>query len=338
MKKIIIVGGGFAGIKLAKTLQKKFSVTLIDNKDYFEFTPSVPKVLANPEHSKKIRKKHKEILDCKIITGEAKIYVDKAIVNNQELNYDYLVIATGSTYNQPFKEKNVLITNRAASLKNNYEQIKKAKTITIIGGGFVGVESAAELKEKYPKKEITIIHSQKTLMPRINKKTIRQATKKLNELGVKLILEEKAVVCEKNYCETDKGTKITHDLILMCTGIKPNSESVKIINVKDDRGFLIVNKKLQLENYKNIFVAGDVTNIREEKTAQNAEEHAKIIIKNISLLESNKKLVNYHNKPNWLVISLGEKSGIITKNNFSHKGIIPSILKKIIEKKVMLTT
>jgi len=337
MKKIIIVGGGFAGIKLAKALQKKFSVILIDNKDYFEFTPSVPKVLAHPNHSKKIRKLHKNILDCEIIVGEANIYKNRVIINNKQLLFDYLIIATGSTYNKPFKEKNVLITNRASQLEDNHEQISKAKSISIIGGGIVGIEVAAELKERYPDKEITIIHSQPKLMPRSSSKAIREATSHLERLGVKLILGEKVVTCKKDFCETDKGTKINHELVLMCTGINPNSKLVKISDVKDDRGFLIVNKKLQLKSFKNIFVAGDITNIKEEKTAQNAEEHAKIIIKNISFLESNKKLLTYHNKPNWLVISLGEKSGIITKNNFSHKGIIPSILKKLIERKVMIT-
>ncbi len=55
MKRVVIVGGGFAGAYVARNLEKKFDVVLIDTKDYFEFTPSILRTIINPDHAKKIQ-------------------------------------------------------------------------------------------------------------------------------------------------------------------------------------------------------------------------------------------------------------------------------------------
>jgi NADH dehydrogenase FAD-containing subunit len=47
---VVIVGGGFAGAYVAKALEDCFRVTLVDNKDYFEFTPSVLRTIVEPNH------------------------------------------------------------------------------------------------------------------------------------------------------------------------------------------------------------------------------------------------------------------------------------------------
>lgn len=47
---MVIVGGGFAGACVAQALEPDFRVTLIDNKDYFEFTPSVLRTIVEPNH------------------------------------------------------------------------------------------------------------------------------------------------------------------------------------------------------------------------------------------------------------------------------------------------
>lgn len=49
-REVVIVGGGFAGAYVAKALEDCFRVTLVDNKDYFEFTPSVLRTIVEPNH------------------------------------------------------------------------------------------------------------------------------------------------------------------------------------------------------------------------------------------------------------------------------------------------
>ena len=61
-KNLVIIGGGFAGSFVAKKLENKFNTVLIDNKDYFEFTPSILRSIVIPRHLKKIQILHRHYL------------------------------------------------------------------------------------------------------------------------------------------------------------------------------------------------------------------------------------------------------------------------------------
>ena len=62
MKKLVIIGGGFAGSLIAKNCENYFDTTLIDSKDFFEFTPGILRTIVQPSHAKKIQVLHKEYL------------------------------------------------------------------------------------------------------------------------------------------------------------------------------------------------------------------------------------------------------------------------------------
>ena len=67
MKKIIVIGGGFAGSYIARKLEKDFDVILIDSKDYFEFTPGILRTIVESEHIKKIQILHTHYLKRAVI-------------------------------------------------------------------------------------------------------------------------------------------------------------------------------------------------------------------------------------------------------------------------------
>src|SRR3989344_6506176 len=161
MKKLVILGGGFAGAKIAKALENKFETTLIDRKDYFEFTPSILRAIINPHHLKKIQILHTHYLNkTRIITDcVTEISLNKVKTKNHTFNFDYLIIASGSSYNTPFKEKDVVIATRGNKLRNYNSNLEKSKSITIIGGGLVGIELAGEIINFNRNKPVTIIHS-----------------------------------------------------------------------------------------------------------------------------------------------------------------------------------
>ena len=88
---------------------------------------------------------------------------------------------------------------------------------------------------------------------------------------------------------------------------------------------------MRVKGFKNIFASGDLIDLPDEKTAQNAKKHGNLIAKNILNAISNKKLKEYNPKARIMVISLGDWHGIISSENWAIKGIIPAILKKAIE-------
>lgn len=348
MKRVIVVGGGFAGALAAKRLEKdsRFDVTLIDKKEFYEFTPSVLRTLVEPEHAKTIQVAHKDYLKkSKIIVGELNevsenfIKVKKRNSSSAEkIEFDYLVIASGSRYSLPIKGKDIVSAGRAETLKKHNKKLLDSEKVLIVGGGIVGTELCSEIVMKYPKKEITIVHARDSLMQRQNKNARKYAQAVLENKKVNLIFEEKAVEKKKGNFVTDKKRKIETELAFLCTGIKVNSEFMKknFSDLLNDREQIKVNSFLQMKNHKNIFVAGDVTAIKEEKTAQNSEYHAMVVSDNIINLEKGKKLRKYKSKPRIMVISLGRWNGILTYKNFTMAGLIPGVLKTLIEKRTLL--
>ncbi len=332
MKKVVVIGGGFAGTKIAKRLENSFEVTLIDTKDYFEFTPGILRTVVEPFHIKKIQILHKSYLkNSNIIRGSVKnISKNKIYVNNKIVKFDYLAICSGSNYKNHFKDSNIILADRIKNFQRYHNLLIKSKNILIIGGGLVGVELAGEISTKYPKKEITIIHSKNKLIERNPKSASDYAEKFLKKRGVEILYNNYILKKEKNKLFTKKGDILNVDLVFLCTGINPNSKFLNQ-NLLNKQKQIIVNENLQVKGYKNIFAAGDINDILIEKTAQNAEKQANMVIKNIKALESSKKLLIYNHKKTPLVISLGKYSGIFIWNNFVFTGFIPGLLKNLIE-------
>ncbi|MBS3074622.1 FAD-dependent oxidoreductase [Candidatus Pacearchaeota archaeon] len=341
MKKVVVVGGGFAGAKIAMKLEKYFEVTLIDTKNYFEFTPGVPRTLLKPMIRKKIEVSHKDYLKKARFIHGAVNNVDKEFVyltNNEKLPYDYLAICSGSRYNQPFKQHNIFMADRAKDLMLAYKKIQRAKRIVIVGGGPVGVEIAAEISTFCRSREVTIIQEADRLMKRNNNKSRAYAERFLKNHGVRIFYNERVVGYKNNLAVTDKKKRFRADIILLCTGIQPNSEFLKknFSKYLDEKEHIEVDKHLRFDNLTNVFAAGDVNNIKEEKTAQAAEKQAKVVIKNILRTEKGQKLMEYNPSRKPMVISLGKWNGIFEWKNFSIGGLIPAFMRWAIQIKTMM--
>ncbi len=340
MKDVIVIGGGFAGSTVAKSLEKMFNVILIDTKEYFEFTPGVLRTIVEPEHVRKIQVMHSHYLRrSKVIRGKvSEVADDYILVNGKKVRFDYLVIASGSRYELPIKEENVVMVTRANRLRNCYKELCESKNVLIVGGGIVGTELAAEISTHYIGKRIVLVHSGKRLMERNKEKSSKYALNFLKKRGAEVILKERVIKFLKSGCETNKGRKINPDMIFLCTGIKPNSELMKknFSDKLNKKKQIKVNRFLQVSGERNIFALGDVGSVSEEKTAQNAEKQADIVIHNIKNLERKKKLCEYKNKGRIMVISLGKLDGILEWKNFVLTGLIPGILKSLIERREMI--
>ncbi len=196
----------------------------------------------------------------------------------------------------------------------------------------IGTEIAGELVTKTKDKEITIVHSYDRLIERNPKRASYYASRFLTKRGAKIIFNERVVEHKNNQFITNKGRIIEADAGLWCAGIKANPYFMSgFRNATNKNNFLKVNNYLQLKGSKNIFVGGDINDIPEEKTAQNAVRHAHLIANNIIALIDKKELKKHKPRSGPLVISLGDWKGIITFKDFSFCGFIPGIMKWIIE-------
>ncbi|HVY01609.1 MAG TPA: FAD-dependent oxidoreductase [Candidatus Nanoarchaeia archaeon] len=339
MKKVVVIGGGFTGSTVAKKLENEFDVTLIDNKEYFEFTPGILRTIVHPTQTRCIQVKHKDYLkNSNVIIGKADKIGDKFVsVNKKKIKYDYLVLAMGSSYVAPFKHPKLFAASRSKELAVYNRYLVDGKNILIIGGGLVGVELAGEIGYYYCGKKITIVASGEHLLDRMPLKAQEYAEKVLKEMGVEIIFNDKVVKQKNNVFITEKGKKMNGEVGFTCVGISPNTSLLNKMNgILDERRFVYVDENLRVKGMNNVFAGGDITNIREEKTGQNAEKHAQVIAKNIRRFEQRKELTSYKHKSSPIVISLGPRKGILIMGNFVLTGIIPAILKWIVEKKELL--
>ena len=339
MMRIIILGGGFCGSRIARKLekQKNIEVVLIDKKTYFEYSPSLWKLFINPEnHRKYIVLFSKFLKNTRLITTSI-LQVTPTFIQTEteKLTFDYLVISTGIEYPIFLKNtKNVITIKSGTEIVRNSKKLRDAKTILIVGGGLIGTEIAGELTTKSPGKHIILIHSHDRLLERNHKSVSRYAKKFLEEHRLNIILREKVIDHRNDTFITDTKRTIVADIAVWCAGIKPNPWFMKEFpsSVFTDDSALIVNKFMQLEGYSNIFAGGDITSIKEEKTAANAKRHGNIILENLLRSIHGKKLSEYNQQKIPMIISLGRRNAVLTYLLFMVPGFIPAVIKQIIEK------
>jgi NADH dehydrogenase FAD-containing subunit len=343
-KRVVIVGGGFSGSYAAQCLEEFFHVTLIDTKDYFEFTPSVLRTIVEPTHIRKIQVMHNHYLKSATVLQKEVIRIEPhcVVLDDRKESFDYLIICTGTSYTQPFKETRVIASARANTLRESFYTLRKVKHILIIGGGLVGVEMAAEIISHFKGKEVTLVHSQSNLIKRFPPRAIRYTEEFLRSRGVRIVLNERIVGHRGQTFITDQNTEVHAEVAFLCTGNQPNSGFLRewFPDSINDSGYVRTNDHLQLMGgviYPHIFVAGDAIEVREEKLAQAAESMASVVVNNIFCMERGKILEKYKSPSSRpVLISLGKYHGIFVYGGWTITGPLPALLKEAVEWKTLV--
>lgn len=223
--KIVIIGGGFAGLNLAKELvnQNEIQVTLVDKNNYNFFPPLIyqvataflePSSISYPFRKLFAGKKNLQFRLgnlVKVIPSENKI-----ILNNGELEYDYLVFATGAetsyfgmenvkknaipmkTLNDAIVMRNTLLKNlEKAAICTDKRERRKLLTIVVAGGGPTGVEVSgmfAEMRKnillkEYPELSTTasniyLVDGANALLSPMSKESQEDTLEAITKLGV----------------------------------------------------------------------------------------------------------------------------------------------------------
>lgn len=276
-KSIVIVGFQFAGAacygQLNKLLPVNFPVkiTVVSDRPYFFHNVAAPRAVSDPNwidrsfipidaESALLGRANTELLIDSVVN------VTKDLVHlksGKTLPFDYLILATGSSYGAPAKSQHSTMEEAKQEFRVLAEKAKQAESVLVVGGGPVGVELAAELKSAYPNKQVTLIHSTEQILPNhgLSEKAVRKTRATLDGLGVKVLVGEKVQVDDwstfdpltAKTLKTDKGTELKSDLQFICIGARPNTSYLKDLGVLDDRGLVKVDSSLRVEGLNNIF-------------------------------------------------------------------------------------
>lgn len=195
---------------------------------------------------------------------------------NYTESYDKLLIATGSSplkiqVNLPGGDDSRIVSLwTIADMDKILGQIQTGvRQAVVVGGGFIGLETAENLAQRGIK--TTIVEMAPQVLPPMDQEMTVPVERELIQNGIELKLGRKTVAFEKSdsgalFVVLDDGSKLSADLVIMSAGVKPNSELAKSAGLElGPRGHIVVNSRLQTSD-PDIFAAGDVTEVRDPIT------------------------------------------------------------------------
>ncbi|KAI9098880.1 hypothetical protein DFS34DRAFT_619252 [Phlyctochytrium arcticum] len=313
--RIVIIGGSYGAIAASTQLDKllasnpSISLTLISPTDKFFHFMAGLRSLVEPSIGPKLLIPYTNLFQKTkgtVVQGRVvKVEKEKVVLEDgREIGFDFLVIATGTSYPSPGKTCHVASKDTLAELESTASAVASASKIVIIGGGPVGIEAAGEIATDYPTKSVTLIHSTDKLMPgNLSDAFKAKLLKSLQSRGVNVLLNTRAEGLDTYFPEkgkkgvyagpasvaTSTGQTLDANLVILATGnAKFNSEFMTSLgaDILDSRGQIIVTPTLQLPSHPNMFAIGDVNNL-DAKFGFLAQQMATLTATNISKLISN---------------------------------------------------
>ncbi|KAF5446324.1 hypothetical protein F2P56_031961 [Juglans regia] len=264
-KRVVVVGGGVGGSVLAHSLQSVVDVVLIDQKEYYEIPWASLRSMVEPSFAERSVINHSDYLpSVQIITSAATNITDEEVITagGNTVAYDYLVIATGHSEPLPRSREERLNEYRA-----DFEKIKSANSVLIVGGGPTGVELAGEIAVDFPGKKVILVHRGTRLLEFIGPKASRRALDWLVAKKVEVILNQSVNLnfSSDGIFQTSAGETITADCHFVCTGKPVGSSWIKETILRDSLDIherLMVDKHLRVRGRNNIFAIGDITDVK----------------------------------------------------------------------------
>jgi NADH dehydrogenase len=275
MKRILIIGGGFAGCAALKRLSrypKEVMATLIDRKKEFNFLPLLPDLIGRGLEPRCL------ILDIEsLVTRKGFCFVCDEVVSvdagakmvstgTKQLPYDFLLIASGSETN--FYDNEEL---KAAAYKidevADAEKIvasltqKKYTTIVISGGGYTGIEVATNLisycRRSRENKRVVIVEFAPSLLGVLPQGIRNNVQDNLKRLGIEALLGCTVLKATGSKVHISNGMVFDEALLIWTAGVKTSSFVQQLPFEKNRQGRLKVDEYLRVQD--DVFAAGDAT-------------------------------------------------------------------------------
>lgn len=363
--------------KLAKKFKKHegVSITIIDKNPFHTMLTELHEVAANRVDEDSIKISLKKVfagrrVDIKLDTVTSIDYDKKTVIGNQETYaYDILVMSAGSKptfYGVPGAEEfshqlwsyddavnlreHIHNMFRKASCEPNAKIRKKLLTFYVVGAGFTGVEMVGELAEYVPflcekydidRQEVTMfnVDGLSRPIPNMPEKLSNKVAKRLEKMGVKLLLNTTVSAIGADFIELKEGDKVVHHeagTIIWAAGI----QSSDITQASGDKLELNRGGRIQVDSYlrstkdENVYVVGDNMYYIPEgeerpvpQMVENAEQSAHTAAHNIfNTVMGKDELKEYKPSFHGVMVCIGGRYGVAHVGLPNHMFSLPSFL------------
>lgn len=346
MKRVIVVGGGYAGAALARTLDGQADVVLVEARDRFVHNVAAIRAIVEPSLFEKIAIPYDRLLKRgKLVRGRATAVTGKGVTlaSGDKLEGDAVVIATGSHYARPFKPDTDNTATLQQAIAQANAQVKSAKRIAIVGAGAVGTELAGEIATTLSGKSIALISSTPTLFPGYTPKLGSQLATQLKRMGVKVHFGATA----KNLMSTSEpfagvlelstGERIESDLVFPVIGARVEGTLLQTVPgaTFDKLGRVNVDSWLRPSGDPTLFALGDAAAAGDAMTIVAIMRQQPWLTKTITAMFKGRKVESQPAYSPWpmppILIPLGKRKGAsvlpVTSNGLAVGPFLTSAIK-----------
>ncbi|MBN6777531.1 NAD(P)/FAD-dependent oxidoreductase [Pseudoclavibacter alba] len=386
MTRILIVGGGYAGFYTALGLERELApgeaqVTLVDPLPYMTYQPFLPEVAAGAIEARHVVVSlRKHLRHTKVVTGEVtkvshadkKATVEPPVGDAYDLEYDEIIVTAGAvsrTFPIPGIAENAIgmkaieeaiwvrdtvVDNfaKAANMAPGPER-DRLLTFVVIGGGFAGIETFAEMRslatallEEHPAIQFDdvqfhLIEAAPRIMPEVSEETANWVIKNLAERGATVHLNTQCVSAVDGVVETSNGDTFASDVIVWTAGVMaaPFVKSNSDLPV-DERGRIRARADFRVEGEQGIlehaWTAGDVAAVPDLSgggvggycvpNAQHAVRQGKLLAKNVAATIRGGEPKDYYHENLGAVAGLGPGVGAFRSGDYAITGFLAWLL------------
>jgi NADH dehydrogenase len=367
-KRIVILGGGFAGVYTARRLEKwlrrlgarssEYEIVLVNRDNYFVFQPMLPEVISGSigildtvsPLRRLLRRTTVVVREIESIDLEARtVWTSPGVhPHPSAISYDHLVVALGTVtdfrglrglpeHAMPFKNlgdalalrNHVIGALEEAAVEQEPALREQLLTFVVAGGGFSGVEVAAELNDfvrqvarSYPDVlpgdiRVVLLHSQDRILPEVAPRLARFAEQVLRRRGVEIRLGVRLESATAEAAILAGGERIPARTLVSSVPSSPHPLVEALELPKSANGRLLVTRELRVEGSEAVWAVGDCALVPNGNggafappTAQHAIRQAAVVADNIVASIAGRPLREYAYAGLGKMGSLGHRTAV----------------------------
>lgn len=377
LPRVVVIGGGFAGISLVKKLKNKpVQIVVLDKNNFHQFQPLLYQVATSgiePDSIvfplRKLFNGYKNVFFRMAMVNEIQSESNTIITDIGTVEYDHLVIATGSTTNffglqdvqqhsvgmktiqEALDIRSLILQNLEKAVVTCDEAERNALTnFAIVGGGPAGVETAGAMAEfkkyilpkDYPELDssmmsIYLIEAEDELLNAMSDKSSENALKFLNKLGVDIRLNTSVQSYDGLNIKTDKAVLLQAKTMIWTAGVKGNVPTgINKENIARGNRIL-VDDYCSIKGYKNIYAVGDIAAIVSDHypsghpmVAQVSIQQGKQLANNILLQLQGKERKKFSYKDKGSLATIGKRKAVADIGKLRFGGYIAWLLWSVV--------
>jgi apoptosis-inducing factor 2 len=322
--KVVVVGGGYGGVVVARGLDDIADVTVVEPKEVFVHHVAQLRAAADPAWIEKIFIPYDGLLTRGRVVRDTAVLVEPEVVelsSGARLDADYVVLATGSTGPFPTRTEGADRVTSAERLRGLHDSLDRATSVLLVGAGAIGLEFAGEIAAAWPGKPVTLVDPVPELLGgRFPDELRSDLARQLNQLGVRVLLgakldaqpETPAGTVRPFTVTTSDGDVLSADLWFPCYGGTVPSAYLgpELAAARQPGGRLAVTEHLRVTGHDRVFAVGDLNDTPELKTGRAADKQAEVVAANIRALIEGGPLTAYEPFPDGMMLTLGPAGGV----------------------------